>query len=84
MIEALIAMIGGKAVVAGGGIIAILIGFIAMFKAAFSAGKNSELAKDAKSTLDAIKTAKAIDEKVDALSPDERRKELAKWSKPSL
>ena len=54
MIEAIIAMIGGKAVVAGGGIIAILIGFIAMFKAAFSAGKNSELAKDAKSNEKAL------------------------------
>ena len=62
MIEALIAMIGGKAVVAGGGIIAILVGLATMFKVAFSAGKNSELAKDAKShdkTMDAIARANA-------------------------
>ena len=54
MIETLIAMIGGKAVVAGGGIIAILIGLATMFKVAFSAGKNSELAKDAKSNEKAL------------------------------
>ena len=53
--EAVLALIGSKATLIGGGIVAILIYFATFFRMAFKAGSDSQKAKEGKADAQTIK-----------------------------
>lgn len=65
--------------------IALALSAIAAFTTAWIAAKRSgakaEKAKQAQRDAKAVNTAKQVDDNVAAMSPEQRRKELGKWSK---
>ncbi len=54
MIETLLGLIGGKATLIGGGIVAILVYFATFFRMAFKAGSDSQKAKEGKANEKAL------------------------------
>lgn len=77
---ALLSLIGGKATLIGGGIVAILVYFATLFKVGFNAGRNSQLAKEGKAnakTLDDLARANAArgSANVDRVSDDGFRRD---------
>lgn len=60
--------------------IAALTAFGTAWLAARRAGAKAERAKQVERDAKAVKTAKQVDDNVAAMTPEQRRKELAKWS----
>ena len=51
----ILSLIGGKAALIGGGVLAVLIWLAGMFRMAFKAGSDSQKAKEGKANADTIK-----------------------------
>lgn len=59
---------------------AALLAAIASLFVAFFKGKKAALNEQASRDIKAVETAKKVDDDVAKMTPDHRRKELAKWS----
>lgn len=60
--------------------IAALTAFGTAWLTAKRSGAKAEQAKQAERDAKAVNTAKQVDDNVAAMTPEQRRKELAKWS----